>query len=1057
MAGNSGPLGFPFAMRALLTVPGEVSLQIRQGELEFRSGGPPGPEVRVHIPFAEARAAVVGAQYRIDRPELARFVTATKPQEIVQIEGGKSLSITNSRSQLRVPRLPRVPPWPSQDSPVVASLRVEKDDIAKMVETLYAGRTTYPEDTLAVVLTPAVTTLCVVHNGTAERFVTLGTGQGVPASMKVGRRVEAQFPFAMMVATLPMPSSDMILEVDEGGTVSLRTVASEIRVSARKWTFDPTARLSSSTGVTGITGYSIPLSRVSTRGNPDGRGEEEAAMGSATLPVVERRSQEVPRSPPSHATGAESANVPSPVAEFLSRKWAGEGWGPASSKVALRKASAYWEDVWARVRRAWPDTPSLPWTPGKDPSLPQLASLMLDPRALLLSYLDATIDEPGLFDLIEGGYHSLAGGPGSVSSFYSTIQAVPWGMETGLVWPGHKDSNYFQLFRVPKEVILAWRALAAQKEAIRWAARAVEPPTGPVSAVPSPPHLLIAYLLKEAQTGRVRITVNGSLYRTSEERLGRVMDPHEMGLAGVVLGLAEMMGLVKTEGGDLTLSASAEETFKKSAHEFAREALSLLNVDDFGRMLRGLLQALLEEAESEWVHAGAILLLAMSRYSDRRQHLGSERIVDLLWLQMRFLHVCGIVDITPEKSRRILRVTRFGRSVIESFAQGESAGEGLERASPPVSERLPAGSFRVLPNFEVTADSKGLTPEDAWALCQSAEPGSWDRLVTFRLTPRSVAEGVRSGWTSDRFIEYLTRRTGRPLPQNVEFSLRDWAPSLTPVRLRLGAWVEGDAASLARLSSEAGVAGSLGPSKEDLGRSVVGNMAPVIEALSKWGGNTLDAKERFLSFGPGPKCWGLALLSPEEMEFLSGQISSYYGSSLNKHRALLNFLGKGKASAYIPYGRENPSPKRSPPTPLSLDPVTPLAGLPRVVLAPSTFLPAIPRPSAASIPHVPEPPPQELGELELRIQDAIDEGLSMSISGKNRKGGTSRRSICPQQLVTKEGTLYLVAYDILDERLYLLRTDRIETAEMDQNPFIRRAERELAEFISRWDAEPIRG
>ncbi len=75
------------------------------------------------------------------------------------------------------------------------------------------------------------------------------------------------------------------------------------------------------------------------------------------------------------------------------------------------------------------------------------------------------------------------------------------------------------------------------------------------------------------------------------------------------------------------------------------------------------------------------------------------------------------------------------------------------------------------------------TPRRLWALGAIAEPARLDTVSAYRLTAAAVRRGIAAGLTLDQITTFLERAGGGPPPQNVAFTLREWAREHAGVRL----------------------------------------------------------------------------------------------------------------------------------------------------------------------------------------------------------------------------------------------------------------------------------
>lgn len=107
------------------------------------------------------------------------------------------------------------------------------------------------------------------------------------------------------------------------------------------------------------------------------------------------------------------------------------------------------------------------------------------------------------------------------------------------------------------------------------------------------------------------------------------------------------------------------------------------------------------------------------------------------------------------------------------------------------------------------------TPRRLWALGAISEPVRLDTVSTYRLTESAVRRGIASGLTLEQIETFLERGGGRPLPQNVAFTLREWSRDHAGVRLARALVLRlDDAAAIGRLG--AGLARAGLPAAEPL-------------------------------------------------------------------------------------------------------------------------------------------------------------------------------------------------------------------------------------------------
>ena len=83
-------------------------------------------------------------------------------------------------------------------------------------------------------------------------------------------------------------------------------------------------------------------------------------------------------------------------------------------------------------------------------------------------------------------------------------------------------------------------------------------------------------------------------------------------------------------------------------------------------------------------------------------------------------------------------------------------------------------SFIIQPNHEVLASSY-LAPKLRWKLNHIAELHQADQMSTYKVSAKSIYNGLRSGFSLDEILVFLKAYSKTGIPQNVEVSIKDWA------------------------------------------------------------------------------------------------------------------------------------------------------------------------------------------------------------------------------------------------------------------------------------------
>jgi len=127
------------------------------------------------------------------------------------------------------------------------------------------------------------------------------------------------------------------------------------------------------------------------------------------------------------------------------------------------------------------------------------------------------------------------------------------------------------------------------------------------------------------------------------------------------------------------------------------------------------------------------------------------------------LNWLGVVDVgasSEDGQDLAFRITQSGAILL-----GSSVGKIPEPASRPIV---------VQANFEIIVPAEA-SPAVVFRVQQVAELRQRDRASIYALTPNSIWRHLQDGGDIERTISFLEKTSGRELPQNVAYSLREWA------------------------------------------------------------------------------------------------------------------------------------------------------------------------------------------------------------------------------------------------------------------------------------------
>jgi hypothetical protein len=302
----------------------------------------------------------------------------------------------------------------------------------------------------------------------------------------------------------------------------------------------------------------------------------------------------------------------------------------------------------------------------------------------------------------------------------------------------------------------------------------------------------------------VRFTMRGEIFKTTEKKIqqeliksgGRELSPDE--ILSYLLSTCRDLGLIESTGERTFALAAPGRAWEQNDLQRKLEVLLERAVEEKGLAgdpfhqvrLRRIFLRLLRRLEPEvWYDLMYLPFLARNTYLASLDELASDDYygarahsarasaslaasVDdtqrLAWNLARWvrqrLHILGLVDLGYDAAGRpvALQLTKVGARVL-----GEKAG-GLVDGSP-------LGSLIVTPDFEIvlfkTGDDAALTHE----LDRFCARSAMGETLRFQVTEKSVLRALSEGVHLSRILGTLQAHSRVPVPQNVVFSIRDWA------------------------------------------------------------------------------------------------------------------------------------------------------------------------------------------------------------------------------------------------------------------------------------------
>ena len=305
----------------------------------------------------------------------------------------------------------------------------------------------------------------------------------------------------------------------------------------------------------------------------------------------------------------------------------------------------------------------------------------------------------------------------------------------------------------------------------------------------------------------VRFTVRGEIFKTTEKRIQEELIPNpgrelsREAVLGFIYRFARHHRLIESTGErTFALTAAGREWEPKDLESKLHELLDYA-IEERGlpgepyhhvRMRRILLRILKRVEPAVWYDLMYVPFLARNTYLASLDELSVEEcfagrfqagayapMEDLqrmawnlaAWVRTR-LHLLGIVDLGYDKSGRpvALRLTRIGARLL-----------GILDGAPANGART--GSLVITPDFEVVLFPTGDDGELIHDLDRFCVRERQENVLHFRITEKTVHRALAEGMFLTRMVGTLEDHSRTPVPQNVLYSIRDWAAQAGLLRL----------------------------------------------------------------------------------------------------------------------------------------------------------------------------------------------------------------------------------------------------------------------------------
>ena len=373
----------------------------------------------------------------------------------------------------------------------------------------------------------------------------------------------------------------------------------------------------------------------------------------------------------------------------------------------------------------------------------------------------------------------------------------------GLVYVGR--ANYRQHYYMPSDLQGQMALLFGQELLNRVASRHLEE----VVTQTHDSYAVIRWIcqfLAQIRKEDIELTQSGAIYRRAQRQLLRMMGregdgsdvqgelddevsrARENAATGLhpdpldfVFDYCRSRDLCTIDDSILTATGKAAEWMRLPLNErrrdllaFWREARVSWDVD-----VQAVLSVLLTLPGGAWVDLRALFREVEPMASDLFRGSLRRRLEHKV---VRYLILQGLLEIGETSQGPVCRLSGLGRSLLT----------GAETTD----DVTPEDQFFVQPNFELLVPSR-IDTAVLWRLEEIADLEKPDWMMAYRVTRQSVYRALRLGRRASDIIRLLEEHSRNDLPQNVAFSVSDWASAYGRIKFAAAFTMQCDSSTLA--------------------------------------------------------------------------------------------------------------------------------------------------------------------------------------------------------------------------------------------------------------------
>ncbi|MFN9703297.1 MAG: helicase-associated domain-containing protein [Planctomycetota bacterium] len=307
----------------------------------------------------------------------------------------------------------------------------------------------------------------------------------------------------------------------------------------------------------------------------------------------------------------------------------------------------------------------------------------------------------------------------------------------------------------------------------------------------------VGRFLKELQQTKVLFTADGDLFKASAKRIAATLLPVPGGFLGQDAALEAIFRfclqrrLVDRRGERALRPTPAGQDFDRAPLAEQTKSLVAHFVEDrtlhgepyhHTRLRRVFLRLLRRAEPMVWQDCSLLPFLARNAYLAQLEaapteeyfaarflggsYTPSESLQQLAWNLLvwvkRRLFPLGVVDLGVHQGRvTALRLSRLGAELLDADPAAKVGGT--------------RSSVIVQPDFEVIVFPGDDVHDVLHLFDRFARRTKSDHVHQFRIDEASVRAGLADGMTGAQIVQVLADRARVPVPQNVRYSLEEWA------------------------------------------------------------------------------------------------------------------------------------------------------------------------------------------------------------------------------------------------------------------------------------------